>query len=88
MKNALIYIYAFISMLFYEPVVLDHPAGIVRPIVRDAHRYHGLDAHNRGVQYSMEDETGAYFFRNGRRCELLTKRFLGVWYEAKRRREF
>ena len=80
MINGLIYLSAFLSLFFYDPVVIaDHHAGMARPIVKAAHQYHGLDAHNNGVQYSIEDATGLYFYRGGKRCRLFTKGFLSRW---------
>ena len=72
MRAGLIYLAALFGLLASDPVVQDHPAGVARPIVRAAHRYHG-------ITISHEDATGLYFYRGGRRCNLFTKAFLGRW---------
>ena len=69
MRAGLIYLAALAGLLFSDPAVQDHPAGIARPIVRAAHRYHG-------IQISHEDDTGLYFYRSGKRCQLITAGFL------------
>ena len=79
MKSGLIYLAALVGLFFSNPAVQDHPAGIARPIVRAAHRYHG-------IQVSHEDATGFYFYRGGQRCLLFTEGFLkrrevGIWRE-------
>ena len=69
MKFGLIYLVALFGLLAGDSVVQDHPAGIARPIVRAAHRYHG-------IKISHEDDTGLYFYRGGKRCRLITEGFL------------
>jgi len=72
MRTGLIYLAALFGLLASDPTVQEHPAGIARPIVRAAHRYHG-------IQTSYEDATGLYFYRDGRRCKLFTKEFSERW---------
>ena len=45
------------------------PAGVCPPIIKAAHRYHG-------ILVSYEDASGDFFIRNGRRCRLFTQGFL------------
>lgn len=68
-------------MLFMSDPVVPYPseAGIATEKVIAAHRYHGLDHHNNGVQFSIEDDGKEYFYRNGQRCRLFTDAFLKKW---------
>ncbi|MFH1480762.1 MAG: hypothetical protein ABIG67_05815 [Pseudomonadota bacterium] len=67
-----------ITVLIAMPVAWFWPSrvvvacpGVVAPeIIKQAHRYHG-------ILYSEADEYGyRYFWRDGRKCRLLSKRFL------------
>ena len=72
MRAGLIYLAALFGLLASDPVVQEHPAGVAKPIVKAAHRYHG-------IKISHEDATGLYFFRNGKRCRLITEGFIQRW---------
>ena len=72
MRAGLIYLAALFGLLASDPVVQEHPAGVAKPIVKAAHRYHGINI-------SHEDTTGLYFYRGGKRCRLFTEGFLKRW---------
>ena len=51
-------------------VVVAGPGAVAPEIIKQAHQYHG-------VLYSEADQFGyRYFWREGRKCRLLSKRFL------------
>ena len=66
--KGLIYLYALMSLMFYSPIVGPGAAGIASERTKTAHAYHGIG-------FSIEDDTGAYFYRGGQRCKLFTDGF-------------
>ena len=77
--NAVYGIILFILSLIYGPegiAQLPVEPGIAAKIDSTAHDYHG-------IFWSVEDETGKYFWRDGQRCQLLTKAFLKYYEKEK-----
>ena len=74
------------AVILYFHILIFGPSGTVQPnntggtappIIRAAHKYHG-------ILYSLQGIKGEYFIRNGRRCKLLTKAFLSYYKDKKR----
>jgi len=71
MKEILLFIYALLWLYSSDPGpgAISGPGGIATEKVKSAHSYHG-------ILHSIEDETGYYFYRNGKRCQLFSKSFM------------
>ena len=59
-----------IAWFWPSGVVVAGPGAVAPGIIKQAHRYHG-------IIFSEADQFGyRYFWREGRKCRLLSKRFL------------
>lgn len=61
----------FLHIYFYGPsgTVQTNPGEVASAKVKAAHKYHG-------ILLSLQDETGEYFNRDGKRCKLFTQSFI------------
>ena len=72
MKEFLMFISACVTIFFVDYHAQAGECGIASDKDKAAHVYHG-------ILVSQEDETGAYFFRDGKRCRLYTDAFKKKW---------